>query len=362
MRIEIFKVGTQTDSAGNAREWTEADLDKIASSYNPANHEAPVCIGHPKDNAPAWGWVKSVTRDGSSLFAEIGDLVAEFSDMLSKKMFKKRSISLYPDLSLRHIGFLGAQPPAVKGLADFKFSEGLLPLEYADWETTWSFNGVGRLFQGLRDWLIETKDIATADKLLPQYDIDPLKAMRPTPEPMNTGYTETSTEDTDMDKVTELQATIVDFTEKLSSETAKVTAAVARATSAESRVAVLEKEKTRGDLGNFCERMVNAGKMLPAQKGNHVAVMESLHGQADIEFTEGTATVKKSPLKAYQDAIENGAKLITFGEFAKGGTGGDDMGDAVKIAEKATTYKEQRAKEGVEVTFTQAVEHVTAKA
>ncbi|MDP1995112.1 MAG: hypothetical protein Q8K40_07690, partial [Ignavibacteria bacterium] len=47
---------------------------------------------------------------------------------------KKRSVSLNPDNSLRHVGFLGAALPAVKGLADLQFAE--LPeenlIEFAD--------------------------------------------------------------------------------------------------------------------------------------------------------------------------------------------------------------------------------------
>ena len=118
---EIFKAGKQTDSQGRTRDFTIEDLDKIASSYNPAQHEAPVVIGHPKDNDPAWGWVQGLKRQGNILMAQYKDLIPEFVDMVKKGLFKKRSISLYPDLSLRHVGFLGAMPPAVKGLADVQF-------------------------------------------------------------------------------------------------------------------------------------------------------------------------------------------------------------------------------------------------
>src|SRR4030067_623413 len=118
--IPIFKTGTHTDSNGNTKTWTEGDLDKIAS-YNPTEHEAPVVIGHPKDNSPAWGWVEAVKKEGSVLYATFKDLIPEFKDMVKKQMFKKRSISLYPDGTLRHVGFLGATPPAVKGLADVEF-------------------------------------------------------------------------------------------------------------------------------------------------------------------------------------------------------------------------------------------------
>lgn len=116
MWIEVFRTGTWTDSSGNTRTWTEEDLDRIVETYNPREHEAPVVIGHPKDNAPAYGWVEALKRSGDRLLAKIKPTVKEFVDWIRQGLYKKVSISLYPDLSLRHVGFLGANPPAVKGL------------------------------------------------------------------------------------------------------------------------------------------------------------------------------------------------------------------------------------------------------
>jgi len=132
--IQVFRTGRHTDSVGVEKEWKEEDLDKIVSSYNPSGHEAPVVIGHPRDNAPAWGWVDGLKREGQFLYAKFKTLVPEFVDMVKKGMFKKRSISIYPDLTLRHIGFLGALPPAVKGLADIKFEENavILTIEFSE--------------------------------------------------------------------------------------------------------------------------------------------------------------------------------------------------------------------------------------
>jgi hypothetical protein len=47
--------------------------------------------------------------------------------------------------------------------------------------------------------------------------------------------------------------------------------------------------------------------------------MRSLAGQAEIEFSEGDATVKKSPLAMYQDRLKAGPKVIEFGESATKG-------------------------------------------
>lgn len=123
MWIEIFKTGTHTDSAGREQDITEDTLDQIVSKYDPSEHEAPVVIGHPKADAPAYGWVEALKREGKILYAKLKDLVPEFVDMVKRGLFKKRSIALYPDYRLKHVGFLGAVPPAVKGLRDVKFRE-----------------------------------------------------------------------------------------------------------------------------------------------------------------------------------------------------------------------------------------------
>ncbi|WP_337872896.1 hypothetical protein [Ignavibacterium sp.] len=119
----IFKTGKHTDSNGITKDWTEADIDNIVSSYDPSKHEAPIVIGHPKDNSPAFGWIDKLKRIGDTLYALPRQLVNDFVEMINKGMFKKRSISLYPDGTLRHVGFLGATPPAVKGLPDVEFKD-----------------------------------------------------------------------------------------------------------------------------------------------------------------------------------------------------------------------------------------------
>lgn len=121
--IEVFEGGTQTDSEGRTDIFDENKLDYTVKSYNPTHHEAPLCIGHPEHNTPAYGWVEAVKREGKKLLAKCKQIPPEISNAIHSGFWKKRSISFYPDGKLRHIGFLGAQPPAVKGLVDIKFEE-----------------------------------------------------------------------------------------------------------------------------------------------------------------------------------------------------------------------------------------------
>ncbi|HEX9740910.1 MAG TPA: hypothetical protein VGA29_09045 [Ignavibacteriaceae bacterium] len=124
MKFEIFKTGTHTSDKGVTKDYSLEDLNFIADSYNPDEDEAPIVIGHPVDNSPAFGWISSldVTADGK-LVADAPDdkLQPDFLNLLKQGTYKKRSISLTPEGKLRHVGFLGGAVPAVKGLADIQF-------------------------------------------------------------------------------------------------------------------------------------------------------------------------------------------------------------------------------------------------
>jgi hypothetical protein len=130
--VEAFRAGEHTDADGVSRKWSPVDINNIAIQYNkasdpnnPERHVAPVVLGHPDDKGadPAMGWIDRAKAVGDKLYLKLTELQPAFVDALKKGMYKTRSISLYPDLNIRHLGFLGASVPAVKGLAPFKFEE-----------------------------------------------------------------------------------------------------------------------------------------------------------------------------------------------------------------------------------------------
>jgi len=123
MEFEIFKTGSHTSDKGITKDYSLDDLNFIAQSYDPSVLEAPIVIGHPVDSSPAYGWIESLKVVGDRLIAKAKDLIPEFKEALSNKLYKKRSISLDSEGKLRHIGFLGGALPAVKGLADIQFSD-----------------------------------------------------------------------------------------------------------------------------------------------------------------------------------------------------------------------------------------------
>jgi len=127
MWIEIFKSGNHKDSLGKKHSFSEEDLQKIARDYNnkvgaDPSYLAPLVKGHPKGDDPAYGWIEKLTIRGSRLLAKLKDIAPELIKEVRRGMFRKVSLALYPDRMLRHVGILGAVPPAVKGLKSLAFS------------------------------------------------------------------------------------------------------------------------------------------------------------------------------------------------------------------------------------------------
>lgn len=128
--VEVFKSGVHTDSKGVTRTWSNEDLDAIVHNYNPNELEAPVVIGHPATDAPAYGWVEKVKRDKDRLMVKFKKVVPEFLKLVDNGMYRKVSVAINANNTLRHVGFLGAVPPAVKGLQHaFSNDEGYFAYE-----------------------------------------------------------------------------------------------------------------------------------------------------------------------------------------------------------------------------------------
>lgn len=145
--IRIFRPGTFTSMEGVDVSFTEADMRAIAAAYDAENAPAPLVVGHPRTDDPAWGWVGalSVNRNGE-LVATPRDVEPSFAETVRARRYRKVSASLYPpDASnnprpgsyyLKHVGFLGAAAPAVSGLGTVHFSEGDDALTIIETETT----------------------------------------------------------------------------------------------------------------------------------------------------------------------------------------------------------------------------------
>lgn len=129
--VEIFKVGRHKPMFGDTLNFLDTDLEKIAANYDAKRHPAPIVIGHPQTDAPAYGWVTGLQVKEGKLVADFGDIEPEFSALVKAKRYRKVSASFWtPDApsnptpgqyALKHVGFLGAAAPAVPGLKDAEF-------------------------------------------------------------------------------------------------------------------------------------------------------------------------------------------------------------------------------------------------
>ncbi len=148
-RIKIFKSGTQTTAAGQTIEFSDADLIACAAAYDPATSEAPIVIGHPKTDDPAFGWIARLIAEDGALFADLDRVNPAFAEAVNGGAYRHVSAAFYGPQNpanpksgvyyLRHVGFLGATPPAVKGLGAVEFAAGeadvVAEIDFAESET-----------------------------------------------------------------------------------------------------------------------------------------------------------------------------------------------------------------------------------
>lgn len=354
--FEVFTAGTHTDSAGNKREWTEADLDKIVANYNGQTaHEAPLVVGHPEHNSPSFGWVESLKREGKRLLAKAKDVMPEFADLVKKRTYPKRSISLYPDMTLRHIGFLGGMPPAVKGLADIQFKTGEQASTY-EFQDLYGKSPLQRFFSSFMSAMrggSGTKDRAQfctdcSDQVcisccpngaISMTDdkgavIDPAKcdmcyacceACTMMYGPVN-GMSNYNEKESAM-KLDEVKTLVTEsVAAAIKPLSTQLTAFSEENKSLKEEVAGLRKQigatdeaTARRELEQFCDSAEMRTRIIPAQRSAIIDHMMSLRGAEPVEFDDGKGgKCKKTQLEVYQESLKALPKVVQFGEFATG--------------------------------------------
>ena len=118
--IDICRAGTWQDLAGRAVRLDTDRLDRIVAAHAAAD-PAPVVVGHPETDAPAYAWIEGLRRVGDRLQATLRDIAPAFREAVEAGLYSGRSIALQGD-TLRHVGFLGGRAPAVPGLAPTRFA------------------------------------------------------------------------------------------------------------------------------------------------------------------------------------------------------------------------------------------------
>jgi len=326
--IQIFKPGKRTAMSGVTLDFSDADLQATAAAYDPAKHEAPLVVGHPKHDDPAYGWAASLAYADGALEAMPSQVNADFADMVDAGAFKKVSASFYlPDAPnnpvpgvfyLRHIGFLGAQAPAVKGLRNPEFAdaeEGVV--EFAEWDDVDNAS----LWRSLRDWIIGKFGQEEADKVVPGYTVKNLEqsAQDELKESMNEESTAGAGEPAASFSEKGVTVTLEEKA-ALEAENAQMRQQLADAAARDKSTKAAAKH---AEHAAFAEALVQEGKLLPVNKDVTVATMDFMAAQdATVEFGEGDA--KKPLLDAYKASLQANPKLVEFGEVS--GAGSDASG------------------------------------
>lgn len=337
--LHIFKPGRQTAMSGVTLDFSESDLEASARAYDPAKHEAPIVIGHPKHDAPAYGWVKSLAAGVDGLNAEPHQVDANFAELVAAGRYKKISASFYlPDAPnnpvpgvyyLRHVGFLGAQPPAVKGLKQAEFADaedGVV--EFGDWgmETNAS------LWRRMREWLLTKFGQETADQVIPDWQIESIReAAREDDDAPRAAFADSTVSPTHQPHE-ENHAVTPEEKAALEAENAQLKQKLAAA-EAEQKTAAAAKR--HGEHLAYAEQLVGEGKLAPKHKDAVVAFLDFSDGETALEFGEGDA---KQPLAcAFKSFLGDMPKVVEFGETAtKGKSGKGGEVNVAEFAEKST--------------------------
>jgi hypothetical protein len=124
--LHLARAGQFVDMHGSQVDLTPDLLSALAASYDPAIYQAPLVIGHPQTNSPAFGHLARLEATPDGLFGEPINVDPAFKAAVTSGRYPQRSMSYWPadhpssptpgQPYLRHLGVLGATPPAIPGL------------------------------------------------------------------------------------------------------------------------------------------------------------------------------------------------------------------------------------------------------
>lgn len=369
--LDIFKPGKHVAASGDPFNFSESDVLATVAAYDPALHEAPIVVGHPTHDSPAYGWVKALSFAEGVTRAEPDQVDPAFAEMVDAGRFKKISASFYHPESpsnpvpgvyyLRHVGFLGAMPPAVKGLRNPEFNdadEKIVTIDFSEESYGWSI--LSRLFRGMREYVISKDGQETADEMLSNWDIDQLQTIA----------TRTETDiGTALPAFAEPSQTTpppqgegMKTKEELEAEDKRLKDAAAALVVREARITATEQSHRNAGNVAFCEQLVKAGKLHPKQTASVIAIMGALPVETTVEFSEADGKKAHKPMvDAFKSFLEAQPPIVDFAEAGKGNGVVLDTEDPTAIVAKAVEFVESEKKLGRDVSIVAAVQHVSGQ-
>lgn len=345
--LHIFRGGKTCDAHGQRITFDEASIAKIARDYNAViatnpGLDAPIVIGHPIDNAPAYGWIKRLVAKGLDLFAEAQQMDSAFQELVQLGRYKKISSSFYLPGSpsnpiegymLRHVGFLGAMPPAIKGLKSTVFREEAHPFLTLDFVEDSSMDDLKAALEAIFASLMTAMPDA-----IPQEQVDALMIAIDMMAEEEKGETIDETQDP---AYTEQQTAL---------DRREVAIAVK-----EKAIATQEGKVIKTTIAAFCEDMCKVGKMSAGEKPKALKLL-SLAATAPAEYSEAGESALEMAMSSYRDR----KPLLTFGEVSRDVPGQSllvpEMGDANSVTVAAAAR--QRMQTDATLSYAEAVREV----
>ena len=330
--LNIFRAGNHTSANGQKLEFTPEMIQATIDAYSPAVHEAPIVVGHPSTDGPAHGWIESLDVSDSGLMAKPSSIHKDFVEQLDNKEYKKISASFYsPDSAnnpvpgcyyLKHVGFLGATPPAVKGLDQYQFSEdqaarfehdsvdfsGAITDDGIEFSESWTLRNmarvVARVFRSLRDKEIESNGLESADRLFNDYDIEHLTEIAnstPAEDAIATPSFNESPNTPDKDIISMNEQELIAAQAQLETDQA---ALATRETAIAVQEASFSEQATtarKARISTAIDAGIASGKILPAEKEALASFAESLG--SDVSFAEGESAEANPEIKSQLDTF-----------------------------------------------------------
>lgn len=303
--IKILRPGTFTDIHGTKVTFTQSDLDQVIASYDRESDPAPIVVGHPTIDAPAFGWVGSLAMENGVLVAHPSEVVPAFAEAVQAGHYRKISPQLYPPSSpnnpkpgswyLQHVGFLGGAAPAIKGLGTVAFADAVV------------------------------------------------------------GVVTLSIEEDTMSTDTNTPADAVAFAEREAALAEREIALKAR----EADEAKRAKDARHAEHVAFAEGLIADVKLAPAGKDKVVGLLDLLDAGQSVAFGEGDANTM-TPLAAFKSLFDGAQPVIALGEAAPRDKKPGDEPKPDDIARRARAYADAQAKAGRPITIQAAVRFVKA--
>jgi hypothetical protein len=368
--IHISKPGKVTSAEGVEVDITPQVLAEVAETYDASKFEAQLVIGHPRMEAPSFGGIRALSFGSAGLEAE-ADPTDDAKDLVAKRHYKAVSASFYTPTApnnptpgkwhLRHVGLLGAVPPAVKGLRALSFAEGEEGVLTFGELPGYAGSVVAGMFRRIREFLISDKGQDVADKVLPDWELESLRSMSQRADEKNDevsqggtpalSFAEPSNAATPSQTAPQENPSMKTV-EDLQAELAASQAETKRLQDAEIKRAA---DVRHADHVSFADGLVAAAIWPAAAKDVLVATLDHLAEPAGVvSFGEGDAA---KPLHlALQEQLKTLPPNVSFSEHAIRG-GSNDASPEV-IAAKAVAYQEEQAAKGRKINSAEAVAHV----